>query len=190
VTGVSQGQFAMVAKRLEVLKELVPELSRVATLWYPDQPFNHLTQQDFRSAAPRIGIQLLEVPVRAQEELDDALQTIAGGDVQGMWIGADALFRNHWAKSMAFATRQRLATLYLGSDGVRAGALVSYGPDNARQHRRAAVLVDRILRGAKPGDLPVEFANEFELHVNIKTAQALGLTIPPAFVARVTDWVE
>jgi putative ABC transport system substrate-binding protein len=190
VTGVSQGLVGLMGERLELLKELLPSMSRMAVLWYPDQSFNQKLQQDFRAAAPRLGIHLLEVPVRAPEEMDTALETIASAGAQAMWIGADSLFRNQWTKIIDFAARHHLATLYTGRDGVAAGALMAYGPDNVKQHRQSVFYVDRILRGARPADLPVQFASEFELAVNVRTAQTLGLTIRPEFASRVTEWIQ
>jgi putative ABC transport system substrate-binding protein len=185
ITGVVSLATELGGKQLELLKETLPKLSRVAVMWSPDDSAARIQWQEIQTAAGALGIQLLSLEVRAASELDKAIETAARARVGALVVlrsGTSYLLRK---QIVALAEKHRLPGMYFASEFVEAGGLMSYSANNdADQYRRAAVYVDKILKGAKPADLPVEQPTKFELVINLKTAKQIGLTIPQSLLYR------
>ncbi len=188
VTGLSQMGPELVGKRLELLKEMVPKLSRVAVLWNPQAPASTLSWKELQLPARQLGVQLHSLEVRSPNEFDQAFEAATRARAGALFILANPLFSTN--RIARFAAKSRLPSIYVFSEFVDAGGLVSYGPDRADMYRRAATYVDKILKGAKPGDLPVEQPTKFELVINLKTAKALGITIPRTVLFRADRVIE
>jgi putative ABC transport system substrate-binding protein len=187
-TGVTLLQDELASKRLELLKEAAPRISKVAFLWNPDHPDNE--QRDAQRAAEALGVRLHLIAIRGTSDLDEGFRVV--GDV-----GADALYvvsSRHTVLNIGrivnFASRSRLPLAGGWGTWAKAGGLLSYGPDADDMARRAAAYIDKILKGAKPADLPVEQPTKFELVINLKTAKVLGLEIPPTLLARADEVIE
>jgi putative ABC transport system substrate-binding protein len=172
-----------------VLKETVPKLSKVAILWNPDNVASAISFREGEvQAAKALGVALVSVEVRGPGDVERALTTIASERPDALWVHLVALpFR---ARLMEFAAAHRLPTVAQSSVWPQSGGLMSYGPDTADLFRRAAAQAAKILKGAKPADLPVEQPTKFELVVNLKTAKALGLTIPQSVLGRADQIIE
>jgi putative tryptophan/tyrosine transport system substrate-binding protein len=180
ITGMSTMHPELGAKRLELLKDMVPTAVRVAVLWNPDTPPAHLQWRNLQEAAPRLHVQLQAVEVRRATDLEPACATVAGWRADALLVIDDpTLTPAHQTEIVDCAARHRLPTMTGIRSLVAAGGLMSYGASFPDLYRRAATFVVKILQGAKPSDLPVEQPTKFELVLNLKTAQALGLTIPP-----------
>ena len=190
ITGLTSISVEMEGKRLELLREVVPKVSHIAVLWNAASPIQVIEEGEVRAAAGVLGIKMLSLGVRTREEIDDALATIIGERPDALLVLADRLFLHHRTRIMDFAAQQRLPGVQAYRELVEAGGLMSYGPSYADMHRRAAAYVDKILKGAKPADLPVERPVKFELVVNLKAAKALGLTIPPSVIFRADEIIE
>ena len=188
ITGVAINASDLAGKRLQLLKELVPTLKRVAFLSHPPHPTNALQLQGAKAAARTLGVQLEEVPVRGADDLAPALKALHGFD--GVLPADNPLFVTHRARLVDAMAGSRLPVIYPARIYVEAGGLMSYGPNTLDMWRRATAYVDKILKGAKPGDLPVEQPTTFELMINNRTAKAIGLKIPPALVPRADQIVE
>jgi putative ABC transport system substrate-binding protein len=179
VTGQSNMAPGLITKRLELLKEVVPHLVRVVVLTNLADPVATPQQQELEAAARAMGVQLLLRDVRSPEEVAAALSTAATEGAEGLLTTVSAMFNTHRTHLVDNAARHRLPAVYSSKLFVDAGGLMSYGTNIASTWLRAATFVDKILQGAKPADLPVEQPTRFELIINLKTAQALGRTIPP-----------
>ena len=190
ITGLTSMSVEMEGKRLELLREVVPKVSHIAVLWNAASPIQVIEEGEVRAAARVLGIKMLSLGVRTREEIDDALATIIGERPDALLVLADRLFLHHRTRIMDFAAQERLPGVQAYRELVEAGGLMSYGPSYADMHRRAAAYVDKILKGAKPADLPVERPVKFELVVNLKAAKALGLTIPPSVIFRADEIIE
>jgi putative tryptophan/tyrosine transport system substrate-binding protein len=188
ITGVAINVEDMVAKRVQLLKELVPTLKRVAFLSHPPHPTNALQLQGGMAAARTLGVQLEAVPVRGADDFASALKTLRG--IDGVLPADNPLFVTHRARLVDAVAGSRLPAIYAHRIYVEAGGLMSYGPNTLDLWRRAAAYVDKILKGAKPGDLPVEQPTTFELVINNRTAKAIGLRISPSLVSRADQIVE
>jgi putative tryptophan/tyrosine transport system substrate-binding protein len=190
VTGVSNLAPGMVTKRLELLKEAVPNASRVAFLWNPanQDQLAHFTE--VQAGARSLGVTLQSVPVRSREELEHALPAMMQEHPSALLMTGDTVLQGHIERILAFAAKSRLPTVHQLRDDAEAGGLMSYGTNRPALIRRAAVYIDKILRGTKPGDLPVEQPTKFELVINLKTAKALGLEVPPGLLARADEVIE
>jgi ABC-type uncharacterized transport system substrate-binding protein len=156
----------------------------------PGNPIHAVYWKETHTAAQTLGLQLQPVTVRAPEDFDEALRAAAHGRADALLAFDDALTVGYRARLVALAAKYRLPTMYGFREFPDAGGLLSYGPDLLDQYRRTGTYVDRILKGAKPGDLPVEQPTKFELVINLKTAKALGLTIPPSVLARADQVIE
>jgi putative ABC transport system substrate-binding protein len=178
ITGLTSIAAEMEGKRLELLREVVPKISHIAVLWNAGSPVQVIQERETRAAAQVLGMKMLSLGVRTQEEIEDAFATIVRERPGALLVLADRLFLHHRARIMDFATKHRLPGVHAYVELVEAGGLMSYGPSYAGMHRRAAYFVDRILKGAKPADLPVEAPAKFELVVNLKAAKQIGVTIP------------
>jgi putative ABC transport system substrate-binding protein len=177
-------------KRLELLREVVPHLAHVAFFLNPANEFHAGSMRQALAAAQALNIKLQPCEVSKSEDLDAALASIVKEKPDGLLILADRVFLHNRQRMMDFGTEHRLPSVSAYRELVEAGGLMSYGPDYGEMHRRAADYVDRILRGARPGDLPVEQPTRFTLIVNLKAAKALGLEVPPTLVARADDVIE
>jgi putative ABC transport system substrate-binding protein len=184
VTGLTSIAADLEGKRLELLREVIPKLSYIAVLWNPASPFQVVSEKEMQAAAQLLKIKVLSLGVRAQEQLDDAFATIRRERPGALSVLADRLFLHNRFPIMDFATKHRLPGVHAYVELVEAGGLMSYGPSYAGMHRRAAYFVDRILKGAKPADLPVEQPAKFELVINLKAAKQIGVTIPPNVLYR------
>lgn len=172
------------AKRLELLKELLPKASRVTVLLNPDNPRNASRLKELEVAARGIGLKLQSFIVRSPNEFEKAFRSAVKGRADALNKITDALFTTHRTLLVDLATKNRLPAMYDRDDFVEAGGLTSYGVDQGDLYRRAPYYADKILKGAKPADLPVEQPTKFELVINLKAAKQIGLTIPPNVLAR------
>ncbi len=183
VTGLSNMSGDLAGKRLELLKEVVPAARRIAVMMHPDDPIVPIQVKDINATAARIGVTLELIPVRQAEELESAFQKALHWRAQGLLrlAGQATVIGPPTAE---LALKHRLPAMLLVRQDVEAGALMSYFTDQQALFRRAATYVDKILKGAKPADLPVEQPTKFEFIINLKTAKRIGLTIPPNVLAR------
>ena len=190
VTGLSNFSSDLIGKRLQLLKEAIPRLSRVALLVNPDSQVSRRYIEASQAAAPALGLTVRAFEVRVLDEFQPAFDVMARAAMQAVSINADGLI--YQAKEMIakLALARRMALVAYSRETFEAGALMSYGPDNVQATRRAAALVDKILKGAKPGDLPVEQPAKFELGINLSVAKTLRLTIPPSVLGRADQVIE
>jgi putative ABC transport system substrate-binding protein len=180
----------LAGKRLELLKEMVPKLSRVAVLWNPQGVVSPLAWKEVQLPARQLGMQLHSLEVRSPSELDKALEDATRARAGALFITPDPVIVTNLKRIADFAAKSRLPSIFQLSEFAEAGGLVAYGPDLADMFRRAATFVDKILKGAKPGDLPVEQPTKFELIINLKTAKAIGLTIPQQLILQADKVIE
>ncbi len=191
ITGLSRDLPELGGKRLELLREAVPRLSRVAFIWNPGVAGTALEYKETEGAARSLRLQLQSVEVRRADDLDRAFSAITKGRAQALiFARANPVLFAKRAQIVSFGQRNRLPSIYPQKEFVDAGGLMSYGASTADLWRRAATFVDKILKGAKPADLPVEQPTRFELVVNLKTAKALGLTIPPSVLIRADQVIQ
>jgi putative ABC transport system substrate-binding protein len=190
LTGLAILSLELTSKRLQLLKETVPRLSRVAVLWNPANPGNVLMLKEVETASRILGLRWQGVGVRRPEELAGAFEAILGAQSNGILAIEDSMLVSHRSRIVESVERTRLPAMYAFRQFVDAGGLMSYGPNLSESFRRAAVYVDKILKGARAADLPVEQPTKFELVINLKTAKALGLTIPPSLLARADQVIE
>jgi putative ABC transport system substrate-binding protein len=190
VTGLSNFSSDLIGKRLQLLKEAIPRLSRVALLVNPDSQISRRYIEATQAAAPALGLTIQTFEVRLLDEFEPAFDAMAKAAMQAVSINADGLIYQAKEVVAKLALARRMALVAYSRETFDAGALMSYGPDNIQATHRAAALVDKILKGAKPGDLPIEQPTKFELMINLKTAKALGLTIPPSLLARADQVIE
>jgi putative ABC transport system substrate-binding protein len=188
LTGVSSLDLS--PKRLEMLSELVPAAKLIALLVNPNNPFAESTTKNAREAARSKGVQLHVLKASTETEIDAAFTNIAQTHVDGLIQPSDALFNSRLDKLVALAARHAVPAIYDWREYPAAGGLISYGPSLTGIWRQLGVYVGRILNGEKPADLPVQQPTKFELVVNLKTAKALGLTIPPSILARADEVIE
>jgi putative ABC transport system substrate-binding protein len=193
VTGLSTlvpGGF--MGKILQFLKEAVPTASRVAVLWSSKNPLHvTLIPKELTPSAPPLGVELQMLDVTDPAAIAPAVEAAVHGRAQALLVVGDPMFHRPFARVPDLALRARLPSMYLDRDVVTVGGgLLSYGPDWGAMFRRAAAYVDKILKGTKPGDMPVEQPSKFELVINLKTAKALGLTIPPSLLQRADQVIE
>jgi putative ABC transport system substrate-binding protein len=190
ITGLSSIAPDLEGKRLELLREVVPKLSRVALFLNPLNDFHSVSVRQAFAAAQALGIKLQALEVRTLEELDGAFARIVREKPDALLILADRVFLHNRKRMMDFAAEHRLPSVNAYREVVEAGGLMSYGPSYEDMHRRAADYVDKILKGAKPGDLPVEQPTKFTLILNLKSAKALGVEVPPMLLARADEVIE
>jgi putative ABC transport system substrate-binding protein len=190
LTGLSSIAPDLEGKRLEILREVVPKLSHVAMFINSANPFHALSVRQAQAAAQALAIKLQLLDVRAAEDLDGAFAAILKERPEALLILADRVFLHNRTRMMDFATRQRLPNVNAYRELIEAGGLMSFGPSYEDMHRRAAIYVDKILKGAKPGDLPVEQPTKFTLVLSLKAAKAIGLDVPPMLLARADEVIE
>ena len=191
MTGLADIQPVITPKRLELMKETVPQASRFGILWSPTAPSYRPFLQAAEAAGGKLSVQLLTAGVSTVADFDGAFATMSRDRVDGVLVHGSSLTARHNPRLLAeLALKHRLPTMFGVRDNVVAGGLMSYAPDHLDLTRRAAVYIDKILKGAKPAELPVEQASKYQLIINRKTAGALGLTIPPSILARADEVIE
>lgn len=188
ITGVAVNASDMAGKRVQLLKDLAPNLKRVAMLTHPPHPTNAMQLQGAEAAARTVGVQVEAVPVHGAADLESALKALRG--VDGLLNADTPLFVTNRARLVNAVAESRLPAIYPAPVYVDAGGLASYGPNVPEVWKRAADYVDRILKGAKPGDLPVEQPSTFELVINNRTARMMGLTVPSSLLLRADRIIE
>ncbi len=184
ITGVTSLAPELSGKQLEILKETLFKLSRVAVMWDPDYSGSRTQWQQIQTPAGRLGVHLLSLEVKTATEIDKAIENAERTPVDALVVTRGGPFYLLRKPIVALAAKHRLPGMYFASEFVAAGGLMSYSANNDAQYRRAAYYVDKILKGAKPGDIPVEAPSKFELVINLNTASQIGLTIPPSVLAR------
>jgi len=189
VTGVSNQGSDLASKRLELLREIVPRLHRVAVMAHAEQAQAVIELAKVQAAARSFGIEVVPLEIHRPDDIAPAVVGLTP-KADALYIASDALLIANLPGIIALALEAGLPTIFNNSDYVRAGALIAYGPNYSDQFRRTAEIVDKILRGTRPGDIPVEQPTKFELAVNLKTAKALGLTIPESFLSLADEVIE
>jgi putative tryptophan/tyrosine transport system substrate-binding protein len=189
-TGFSIVAPDLSGKRLELLKEIVPDVSPVAVMLNPGNPQSQFELKEMQAAARALGLQLHGVQVSPQDSLDEAFAAMTRASARGLIVLTDPIFFSQRRKIVELASRSRLPAMYFFQEFVAEGGLVSYAPSDTDLYRRSAGYVHRILNGAKPSELPVEQPTKFDLVINLKTAKALGLEVPPTLVARADEVIE
>jgi putative ABC transport system substrate-binding protein len=185
ITGTSSMTAEVIGKQLELLKETLPKISRVAALWNPANPiFQAIQLRETEDAARALGVRLQLVEARGPEEIDRAFEALARERTRALLVLNDPVFTTHRKRIADLSAKHRLPAVTGTLEYTEAGGLMAYGPRFPDMYRRAAVYVDKILKGTKPEDLPVEQPTKFELIINLKTAKKIGLTIPPSVLAR------
>jgi putative tryptophan/tyrosine transport system substrate-binding protein len=190
VTGLSIMAPDLVGKQLELLKEVVPGVSRVALLWNPANPGSAPQLQAVEAAAEALGVQLHTLEARDPQEIDRAFAAMTKERAGALVVLADAIFGNQVRQIAELAAERRLPSIFWPREFAETGGLMAYGANLLDLERRAATFVDKILKGAKPADLPVEQPLKFDLVINLKTAQALGLTISPTLLFQATEVIQ
>jgi putative ABC transport system substrate-binding protein len=184
VTGFTAIAPALVGKRLELLKEIVPKLTRVAVLWDPQNPGSAQQWKESQLPARELALQLHSIEVSSAEKFESAFKEATKMRRAALALMASPFFYSNRNQLTDFAAKNRLPAIYPSGEFVAAGGLISYGTDRVESYRRAAVFVDKILKGTEPADIPVEQPTKFELIINLKAAKQIGLTIPPNVLAR------
>jgi putative tryptophan/tyrosine transport system substrate-binding protein len=190
ITGLSEQTTEIDAKALEMLKEVLPQATRIGVLWNPTTPSQVPGLESVKAAGERLGLALHIVAAATAEDFDAALASLAQENVGGVFVMPAPVTISQRALLAELALKHRLATIFSPKENVTAGGLMSYGVNRDDLYRRAALYVDKILKGAKPADLPVEQPTKFELVVNLQTARALGIQIPPTLLARADEVIE
>jgi putative ABC transport system substrate-binding protein len=190
ITGLTMLLTDLVAKELEIFKEAAPQATRIGILWNPTTPSHRPAVQAVEAAGEKLGVQLLMLPVRTVEDFDRAFLTMTRERAGGFLDVASPLSVSQRAPLAELALKHRLPGMFGTKENVKAGGLMSYAADQNDLIRRAATYIDKILKGTKPADLPVEQASKYELVTNLKTAKALGIEIPPTLLARADEVIE
>jgi putative ABC transport system substrate-binding protein len=190
ITGVATNAAELSGKWLELLKETVPAIARVAVLSYPDNPITRPALPELQVVASALRVQLQSLSVRDPGELEGAFGAMRRAQAEALVVLPAPVFSTHSARINELAARSRLPTIWEQREAVAEGSLLAYGPDIASLWWRAATYVDKILKGAAPGDLPVERPMTFKLVINLKTAQALGLTIPATLLVQADEVIQ
>jgi putative ABC transport system substrate-binding protein len=189
ITGLSVEASDLATKKLELLREIVPRLRRLALMRNAGNPEAALETGDVETAARTLGLELAPLEIRRPEDIAPAFEALKA-KADALYVVQDALVTANRTPIITLALGARLPTIFASRDHVQAGALMSYGPNFSEMFRRAAEYVDKILRGTKPGDIPVEQPTKFNLAINLTTAKALGLTVPPSLLARADEVIE
>jgi len=184
ITGLTILGPELSGKRLELLKEAAPNVARVALLWNSANPSNELMWKETQAVAHELRVQLQSLEVRSSNDFDTAFETSLREHAQALIAAPEPLINTHLKRIVEFAAKNSLPAMYGAPEAVNAGGLMSYAPNYTYEYRRAATYVDKILKGTKPADLPVEQPIKFEFVVNLKAAKQIGLTIPPNVLAR------
>src|SRR6516164_651753 len=189
VTGLSIQANELAGKRIELLREVLPQLRRVAILFNADNTQPVLEMGETQAEARRLGLEIAPLAIRRADDIEPTFQNLKVR-ADALYVAVDQLMVANRARILTLALAERLPTIFSERDFVKAGAFMSYGPNYSDLFRHSADYVDKILRGTKPGDIPVEQPTKFELVINLSTAKALGVTIPPALLTRADDVIE
>jgi putative tryptophan/tyrosine transport system substrate-binding protein len=191
ITGLSMVFTEIAVKELEILHEATPLATRIGVFWNPTTPSHEPALQAVHAAAKILGVGLREAPTRRIEDYDDAISTMIGENVNSLLVMASPInYSNNALRLIQLTLKHRLPAMFGYKENVQAGGLMSYAVDVLDLYRRSAVYIDKILKGTKPADLPVEQASKYELVINLKTAKALGLDVPPTLLARADEVIE
>jgi putative ABC transport system substrate-binding protein len=190
VTGLSVLATELAAKRLEILEEIVPNMSPLAMFWNDTNPSMVLSANQSQGAADKLGVAIQSIGVHDLVSFESAFAAVESGRVVALLTLIDPFTREHRQQIVDFAAQRHLPAIYDAREFVDSGGLISYGPNLLATQLRVAEYVDKIFKGAKPGDLPVEQPTKFELVINLKAAKALGLTVPPSLLARADEVIE
>ena len=190
ITGIAAVMTELAAKELQLLKEAVPHVTRFGVLWNPTTPSHPPALKSVEAAAEKLAVQVYMVPARTVDDFEGAFSAMIRKRVGALLVVASPLTHFQRARLAELALKHRLPAMFLPRENVEAGGLMSYGPDLTDMSRRSAAYIDKILKGAKPADLPVEQASKYELFINLKTAKALGLTIPQTILIRADKLIE
>jgi putative ABC transport system substrate-binding protein len=190
ITELSMMLADLTAKRLQLLKEAVPRVARVAVLWNPSMPWHPKAIADLKAAAPSLAIELSFVSARTPEEFGPAFAAVNRGHAQALYVLEAPLFFTHRSTLLGLVSKARLPAIYGEREWGDEGGLISYGADSVSLVRQSAGYVDKILKGAKPGDLPIEQPTKFDLIVNLKTARALGIAIPQSVLLQASEVIR
>ena len=190
VTGLATLSPELSTKRLELIKELIPRVSRVAVLWNAGNPANAIVRAGMEEAGHRLGFGLRSYEVQRSDDLERTFAAIIRERPDALLVPSDALMFQHRDHIAQLALQARLPSIFEPREMALAGGLMAYGPSYAEMFRRAAFYVDRLLKGTKPADLPIEQPTKFELIINLKTAKGLGLTIPPSLLGRADEVIQ
>ena len=177
-------------KLVELLKQTFPKVSRTAVLWHPATPGNALWLREAQIAARVLGLELQDLPARSPDDFDSAFAAMTAKRAGALLLAGDIMFLTHRTRLADLAAKSRLPTMCSMREYVEAGGLMSYGPSSPDLFRRAATHVDKVLKGVKPADLPVEQPTKFELVINAKTAKAIGITVPQSVLLRADEVIE
>jgi putative ABC transport system substrate-binding protein len=190
VTGMASQSAELIGKRVQLIREAFPKIARLAALLNPDNPGTRPTLKALDEAGRALGIEIQRVEFRNAGDIDKAFRSAAMGGATALLVQEDPQALVARIQIAEFALRHRLPSIAGVPEAAEAGVLIAYGPSRVELYRRAAVFVDKILKGAKPADLPVEQPTKFELVINLKTAKALGLTIPPSLLVRADELIQ
>jgi putative ABC transport system substrate-binding protein len=191
VTGTSSIAADLVGKQMELIQEILPKNPSIAVLWNPaNLAFQKLQLKQAEDASRATGVQLQFLPARSPDDFSNAFTAIRREGAQALMILGDPMFALHAESIARLALENQLPTMSANRRSVEAGSLIGFGPNYSALYKRAAVYVDKILKGAKPSDLPVEQPTKFQLLINLRTAKSLGLTIPPTLLARADEVIE
>jgi putative ABC transport system substrate-binding protein len=190
ITGVSMLLTELAVKALKILTETIPRAYRIGILWNPTTPSHSRVVDALKTGAERLRVDLLMTPVSSVQDFDGVFSTLVREHADGFLVPSSPLTNSQRAPLADLGLRHRLPGIFANRANVEAGGLMSYGADFNYMYRSAATYVDRILRGANPADLPVEQASKYELVINLKTARALGITMPPTLLARADEVIE
>jgi putative ABC transport system substrate-binding protein len=190
ITGLANVHSELAGKQLELLKEAEPKVSRLAVLWNPANPGAELFLRHMRHASQAVGVTLQPVEIRDPSEIETGFAVMIRQRANALLLPPDPLFLPHGKQIVDLAAKNRLAAMYGWSELAESGGLMAYGPSIPDMFRRAATYVEKILKGAKPGDLPIEQPTKFELVINLKTANALGITIPQSLLQRADEVIQ
>jgi len=190
ITGLSQMIAEISAKRLQLLKETIPGVTRVAVLWNPATPWHPKAIEDLKAVAPSLSLELSFVVARTPEEIRPTVSAVSRAHAQALYVIGDPFIFTHRKTLLELALRARLPGIFGAKQFADAGGLLAYGAASGDLFRRSAGYVDKILKGAKPGDLPIEQPSKFEFVVNLKTARALGITIPQSILLRADEVIR
>src|SRR5262245_42587122 len=190
VTGLTSITDELAGKRLQLLREALPKAQRVAAVWNSGNPGLAITLRAMETASPQFGLKIQALPVRGANDLPKIFEAITSGRAEVVCVLDDVLVTSHKQQIMEWATKRHLPVMAIYREFAEVGALMAYGPSISGMYRRAAYFVDKILKGTKPGELPIEQPTQFELVINLKAAKTLGLTIPRSLVARADEIVQ
>ena len=190
ITGVSMVLTELAAKGLEILKQAIPDVTRVGVLWNPTTPSHVKVIEQIEIAGRALGVQLLMTPVRTVGDFEQAFSSMKSATTGGFLVPPSPLTNSQPGALADLGLRYKLPGMFGNKDNVTAGGLMSYGADFNYMYRHAAIYIDKILKGEKPADLPVEQASKYDLVLNLKTARALGLEFPPTLLARANEVIE